>query len=285
TVAACRLVPLTRLNHTQMHLLIGIENIKNEVIQLVNFLKIQQLRHSKGMAIIPVSRHLVFYGNPGTGKTTVARLLARIYKSLNVISRGHLIETDRAGLVAGYVGQTALKTQDAVKQAIGGVLFIDEAYTLAGEGQDYGREAIDTLIKLMEDNRDDLIIIVAGYTDEMNRFLSSNPGLKSRFNKYFYFNDYDPMQLISIFELFCHNTEFNLSQAAKMKLLQIFESLYTARDKTFGNARLVRNIFEHTISNQANRLVTLANITDIDLRVVLDVDIPDNQIISGSKIA
>ena len=255
--------------------LIGLDSIKSEVMQLVNFLKMQQLRKARGMETIPISRHLVFYGNPGTGKTTIARLLARIYKSLNVISSGHLIETDRAGLVAGYIGQTAIKTQEVVRQAIGGVLFIDEAYTLAGEGQDFGREAIDTLIKMMEDNRDDLIVIVAGYTDEMSRFLSSNPGLKSRFNKYFYFEDYDAPQLVSIFELFCRNADFNLSNSARAKLLKIFESHYAIRDKAFGNARLARNIFEHTINNQANRVIALADITDVDLITILDVDIPD----------
>lgn len=254
--------------------LTGLENIKSEVVQLVNFLRIQQLRQLKGMTTIPISRHLVFYGNPRTGKTTIARLLAKIYQSLNVISKGHLVETDRAGLVAGYVGQTALKTQEVVRQAIGGVLFIDEAYTLAAEGQDFGREAIDTLIKLMEDNRDDLIVIVAGYTDEMSRFLSSNPGLKSRFNKYFYFEDYNTLQLVSIFELFCRNAEFSLSPSAKAKLVQFFEILHIERDKTFGNARLVRNIFEHTVNNQASRVITLANITEADLATILDVDIP-----------
>lgn len=258
----------------ELQSLIGIENIKKEVIQLINFLKVQQLRQSKGMATIPVSRHLVFYGNPGTGKTTVARLLAKIYKSLDVISKGHLTETDRAGLVAGYVGQTALKTREIVKRAVGGVLFIDEAYALIGEGQDYGHEAIDTLIKLMEDHRDDLIVIIAGYTNEMSNFLSSNPGLKSRFNKYFYFEDYDPVQLVRIFELFCRNAEFDLSQPAKTKLLQVFESLYIVRDKTFGNARLARNIFEHTINNHANRVITLVNITEVDLAAILDTDIP-----------
>lgn len=255
--------------------LIGLGNIKNEVVQLVNFLRVQQIRQSKGMEAISTSRHLVFYGNPGTGKTTVARLLAKIYKSLNIISSGHLIETDRTGLVAGYIGQTALKTQEVVKQAIGGVLFIDEAYTLASEGQDFGHEAIDTLIKMMEDNRNDLIVIVAGYTDEMSRFLSSNPGLKSRFNKYFYFEDYDAPQLVGIFELFCRKAEFNLSNSARAKLLKIFESHYAIRDKAFGNARLARNIFEHTINKQANRVIALGDITDVDLITILDVDIPD----------
>jgi SpoVK/Ycf46/Vps4 family AAA+-type ATPase len=155
--------------------LVGLDGVKNDVLQLVNFLNIQQIRQMKGMPKVPISRHLVFYGNPGTGKTTVARLLSQIYKSLKILRNGHLVETDRTGLVAGYVGQTALKVREVAGRALGGILFIDEAYALMAEGQDYGREAIDTLVKLMEDNRDDLIVVVAGYTNKMNKFLLSNP--------------------------------------------------------------------------------------------------------------
>lgn len=254
--------------------LIGLDEVKNDVLQLVNFLKVQQLRQSKGMPSIPISRHLVFYGNPGTGKTTVARLLAQIYKSLGVISQGHLVETDRSGLVAGYLGQTALKVNDIVEKSLGGVLFIDEAYALTTENQDYGQEAIDTLIKLMEDNRNDLVVIVAGYTDKMGRFLASNPGLKSRFNKYFSFEDYKPEQLAQIFELFCTNAGFNLSSNAYMKLQKILLILHDVRDETFGNARLSRNIFEKTINNQANRIVLLNDISEEILSTIEEDDIP-----------
>lgn len=254
--------------------LVGLDSVKSDVIQLVNFLKIQQMRQANGMATVPVSRHLVFYGNPGTGKTTVARLLAQIYRSLNVISRGHLVETDRSGLVAGYVGQTALKVREVVTQALGGVLFVDEAYALAVDGQDFGQEAIDTLIKLMEDNRDDLIVIVAGYPDKMSKFLSSNPGLKSRFNKYFYFEDYSPLQLVEVYGMFCRNSGFRLSREARIQLHAIFQASYDVRDHTFGNARLARNMFEQTISNQASRIISLPNIDEDILSTIEAVDIP-----------
>ena len=255
--------------------LVGLDRVKDDVKQLVNFLKVQQIRQSKGLEAQPISRHLVFYGNPGTGKTTVARLLAQVYHSLGIISRGHLVETDRSGLVAGYVGQTALKVRELVESALGGILFIDEAYSLnAGNGQDYGQEAIETLLKLMEDNRDDLIVVVAGYTDKMSSFLSSNPGLRSRFNKYFYFEDYSPAQLVDIFELFCQKAGYKLSQPTKDDLLKVFSVLYETRDETFGNARQARNLFEMTISNQANRIVALTDITEETLSTIEEVDIP-----------
>ena len=259
---------------TELNSLVGLDNVKKDVQEMVNFLKIQQLRVSKGMNSAPTSKHLVFYGNPGTGKTTIARQLSKIYRALGVISKGHLVEIDRAGLVAGYVGQTALKVHEVVSRALGGILFIDEAYTLNGEGQDFGSEAIDTLLKLMEDNRDDLIVIVAGYTEKMSKFLETNPGLKSRFNKYLSFEDYYPEQLQKIFTLLCENDSFKLTIEAEQKLLEIFKFLYEAKDETFGNARLARNLFEHTINNQANRIITLADITDEQLSTIEVVDIP-----------
>jgi len=259
---------------TELNSLVGLNDVKKDVQEMVNFLKIQQIRESKGMVSTPISKHLVFYGNPGTGKTTIARLLAEIYKALNVISKGHLVETDRAGLVAGYIGQTALKVHDVVNKTLGGILFIDEAYTLNGEGQDFGAEAIDTLLKLMEDNRNDLIVIVAGYTGKMNKFLSSNPGFKSRFNKYLLFRDYTPEQLQKIFKRFCENGSIKMTMEAEEKLLGIFRILYEVKDETFGNARLARNLFENAVNNQANRIISLNEITEELLSTIEVADIP-----------
>lgn len=259
----------------ELNFLIGLERVKGDVTQLVNFLKVQQIRQSKGLDVQPISRHLVFYGNPGTGKTTIARLLAQIYRALGILSKGHLVETDRSGLVAGYIGQTALKVREVVESALGGILFIDEAYALnAGSGQDYGQEAIETLLKLMEDHRDNLIVVVAGYTDKMNAFLSSNPGLRSRFNKYLSFDDYSPAQLVEIFNLFCDKAGYRIFQPTKDNLLRLFSVLYETRDEAFGNARLARNLFEMTISNQANRIVSLAPITEEILSTITEADIP-----------
>lgn len=259
----------------ELNSFVGLNRVKNDVTQLVNFLKVQQMREAKGMAVQPLSRHLVFYGNPGTGKTTVARLLSQIYKSLGILSKGHLVETDRAGLVAGYVGQTALKVREVVGEAVGGVLFIDEAYALStGGDNDFGREAIDTLLKMMEDNRDDLIVVVAGYTDKMSAFLQTNPGLRSRFNKYLEFEDYTPEQLVEIFELFCKNSGYKLASSTHDDLIRLFSVLYETRDETFGNGRLARNLYEMTINNQANRIVMLPNVDDDILSSIEETDIP-----------
>ncbi len=270
----------------ELDALVGLERVKADVRQLVNFLKVQRMREEQGMSPLPVSRHLVFYGNPGTGKTTIARLLAQVYRSLKILSRGHLVETDRAGLIAGFVGQTALKVKEVVTNALGGVLFIDEAYALnpEGRGSDFGQEAVETLLKLMEDHRHELIVIVAGYTEKMDDFIASNPGLRSRFNKFFHFEDYKPEQLVEIFKGFAAKAAFKLTHGAEEKLLAIFQLLTLARDESFGNARTARNLFEMTISKQANRIVTLPNVTQEILSTVEDADIPTEEDLSSSGI-
>jgi AAA+ superfamily predicted ATPase len=256
--------------------LIGLDNIKEAVRTLANFLKVQKIREERGMATTPVSLHAVFGGPPGTGKTTVARLVGSIYKGLDFLEKGQLVETDRAGMVAGYIGQTATKVDELVKTALDGVLFIDEAYALspADSGSDFGQEAIDVLLKRMEDYRDRLVVIVAGYTDEMSNFIESNPGLKSRFNRYFYFSDYTPEELTAIFNKLCTKSHFTLTPDAQTQLQTLLERLYLNRDRTFGNARLVRNLFEKTIERQANRLAVLSALPDEVLTTLLPEDIP-----------
>jgi hypothetical protein len=234
--------------------LVGIGTVKDKVKQTANFARVQQIRISQGLRAIPSSYHSVYTGNPGTGKTTVARLMGRIYKSLGVLKKGHLVECDRSALVGEYVGQTAPKTNAMVNAALDGILFIDEAYTLAKESEDFGQEAIDTLLKRMEDNRDRLIVIVAGYPDEMERFINSNPGLHSRFTRFIEFPDYFPDELCRIFQSMCRKNGLILTPGLKEKLLHHFTSLHRERGTNFGNARLVRNCFEAVINAQASRL-------------------------------
>lgn len=229
------------------------------------------------MKTSPISYHCVFTGNPGTGKTTVARIIAKIYKELGILSKGHLIETDRSGLVAEYIGQTAVKTNNIIDSAIDGVLFIDEAYSLVPKDSenDFGHEAISTLLKRMEDNRDRLVVILAGYDNKMKDFIDSNPGLQSRFNRYIHFDDYSTNELIQIFELSLNKHDYKITDSAKQKLKTIIDKSVTNKDNNFGNARYIRNLFEKSIQLQATRLSTENNITEDKLQLIVDADIPE----------
>lgn len=240
----------------ELNSLTGLDDVKNDVNSLINLLQIRKIREERGMKQTPMSLHLVFSGNPGTGKTTVARLLAKIYYNLGVLTKGHLVEVDRSGLVGGYVGQTAIKVQEVIQKSLGGILFIDEAYSLtANKGEnDYGLEAVDTLLKGMEDHRDDLVVIVAGYPDLMNEFLNSNPGLRSRFNKFINFADYKPKELVDIFKNMCNKSGYRATEECMEYVQKYFEKRYMTRNINFANGRDVRNFFEMAMVNQANRL-------------------------------
>jgi SpoVK/Ycf46/Vps4 family AAA+-type ATPase len=218
----------------------------------------------------------VFTGNPGTGKTTVARIIGRLYKQIGVLSQGQLVEVDRSGLVAGYVGQTALKTQEQIKKAMGGVLFIDEAYALAQKDDAFGQEAIDTVLKAMEDHRDDLVVIVAGYTKPMEKFINSNPGLKSRFNKYFEFPDYTIDELEAIFNLNCKKYDYIVEEDAQKQIRARIVSRKMQRQDNFANAREVRNMFEDIITNQARRVAAMENPTHDDMMLITVMDLSDD---------
>jgi len=260
----------------QLNQLTGLSQVKEEVNRLVNLIRVQKLREKRGFKNQAYSKHMVFSGNPGTGKTTVARMLGKIFKHLGVLPSGQLVEVDRSSLVSGYIGQTAIKTQEAIEKAMGGILFIDEAYTLTvnkGE-QDFGQEAVDTLLKAMEDHRDNLLVIVAGYPEPMQHFLDSNPGLLSRFNHFIYFEDYTSQELVTILESQCSQQEYHLSKEA----LEAAKTYFDARTKNppanFANARDVRNFLEKSIANHASRIIHLPKTTDEILTCIEKEDLP-----------
>ncbi|MBO4913116.1 MAG: AAA family ATPase [Butyrivibrio sp.] len=255
--------------------LIGLGSIKDDVKELTAFVKVQKARQEQGLKSVPVSLHLVFTGNPGTGKTTVARIIAKIYKQIGVLSKGQLVEVDRSGLVAGYVGQTAIKTTEQIKKAMGGVLFIDEAYSLSQKDDAFGQEAIDTILKAMEDNRKDFVVIVAGYTEPMKKFIESNPGLKSRFNKYIEFPDYSVDELEEIFYMNCNKYDYKVDEDVKHQVRALITSRKMGSIDNFANAREIRNLFEEIITNQAKRVSTLESPSNDDMMTICLDDFKD----------
>ena len=258
----------------ELDALIGLDHVKEEVRRLTSLLRIQEMRAERDLPTIETSKHLVFSGNPGTGKTTVARLLSQIFRSLGVVTKGHLVETDRSGLVAGFVGQTATQTRKVLDSAIGGTLLIDEAYALARGGEnDFGLEAVDTIVKFMEDHRDDLSVVAAGYPAEMQELIDSNPGLKSRFTRTIHFPDYDTDELIGIFGLIAGSKEYHLDDTGVAQLKTVIDA--EPRGRGFGNGRFVRNVFEAAVGHHALRLAETddAEITDDDLTTLTGDDI------------
>ena len=258
---------------SELNSLVGLEQVKKDVDSLRNLIKVQALRRKQGLPNTTVSYHCVFTGNPGTGKTTVARIIAGIYKELGLLKKGHLIEVDRSKLVAEYVGQTGPKTNKVIDEALDGVLFIDEAYSLVGGENDFGSEAIATLLKRMEDDRDRLVVILAGYTNEIREFIDSNPGLQSRFNRYIHFDDYSVDELTEIFKLNLKKSRYKIKRDAFDELRNVIEKAVYLKDKHFGNARYVRNLFEKVVQNQADRLAKKDSIDNEELSIITIDDI------------
>ncbi len=264
--------------------LVGLGAVKGYVRDWVDQITVFQMRKERGIPVPEMSYHLVFTGNPGTGKTTVARLMSKIYRALGILSKGHLVEVDRSSLVAGYIGQTAVKTRDVLKKASGGVLFIDEAYSLAnGSENDFGREAIDTILKYMEDKRGDLVVIAAGYDEPMKKFIMSNPGLLSRFKNFIKFDDYNGDELYKIFLSLCGKSSYTLGDGVKQTMLGYFTALYRDRDDNFGNGRDVRNAFETIVTRQSRRIARLKNPTDAQMTEIILEDLPPIIVNGGSK--
>lgn len=257
-------------SYKKLQELVGLDKVKKDVVELANLMKMQVRRKEQKLPEVPFSLHLVFSGNPGTGKTTIARILAGIYKDIGVLSKGQLVECDRGDLVAGYVGQTAIKTKKKIDEAKGGILFIDEAYTLNRGENDFGQEAIDTILKAMEDNREDFIVIVAGYTDLMKEFIESNPGLRSRFNKYIEFPDYTADELVKIFGFQVKKYNYVLTDDAQKAVEKKIRDMEACKGENFANAREVRNLFEKIVTNQATRL---ASLPDADIRQITLEDV------------
>ena len=256
----------------ELDALIGLDHVKEEVRRLTSLLRIQEMRAERDLPVIETSKHLVFSGNPGTGKTTVARLLSQIFRSLGVVSKGHLVETDRSDLVAGFVGQTATRTRTVMESGLGGTVLIDEAYALARGGEnDFGLEAVDTIVKFMEDHRDDLSVVAAGYPTEMQELIDSNPGLQSRFTRTIHFPDYDTDELVGIFELISGSKEYHLDDGGVARLREVIE--VEPRGRGFGNGRFVRNVFEAAVGHHALRLAEVESPTHDDLTTLTEDDI------------
>ena len=259
----------------ELNALVGLAQVKKDIESLRNFIEIQNARMEQGFPISEVSYHCVFTGNPGTGKTTVARIMAGIYKELGVLRKGHLVEVQRADLVAGYSGQTAIKTKAKIDEALDGVLFIDEAYTLVQGDDSFGKEAISTLLKEMEDHRDRLVVILAGYTKEIKEFINSNPGLESRFTRYIHFPDYSADELLLIFIRLLNKEQYNITEDAQTKVERIIEKRTSHRDERFGNARYIRNMYEVIVQNLANRVKKIENRSQRDLLLITADDIEE----------